>query len=114
MTTKHQLSTNFEKHTSKNPLQKLLVENFYRNLIELARPLKPTNIIDVGCGEGMTLNRLIKENVGKKHEGIEYSQLAISLSKSINPKLKIIHGSIYDLPYKDNSFDLVVCTEVSR
>lgn len=105
-------STNFEKHSSKNPLQKMLIENFYKNLIELSKPLKPNSILDVGCGEGITLNRLIGENIGKKLEGIESSKLAIELSKKINPNLNIKYGNIYSLPYKDGAFDLVICTEV--
>lgn len=106
------LSTNFQKHTSKNPLQKFLIENFYRNLIELSRPLKPVNILDAGCGEGFSLNKLSENKIGKKLEGIENSKTAIILSKKINPNLNIKFGSVYKLPYKNNSFDLVICTEV--
>lgn len=106
------LSTNFEKHTSKNPLQKLFIENFYKNLIKLAKPLNPITVLDAGCGEGITLNKLIENGVGDKLEGVDYSDLAITLSKKINPQLNIRHGSVYSLPYEDNSFDLVICTEV--
>jgi 2-polyprenyl-3-methyl-5-hydroxy-6-metoxy-1,4-benzoquinol methylase len=106
------LSTNFEKHTNKNPLQKILINNFYANLLKIARPLSPTNILDAGCGEGITLDKLIKNNIGKKLEGIENSEVAIELSKKVNPHLNIKYGSVYSLPYKDASFDLVICTEV--
>lgn len=106
------LSSNFEKHTSKNPLQKILIENFYKNLIELSQPLKPFSILDAGCGEGITLNKLINNGIGEKLEGVEPLKLAIKLSKKVNPNLKIIQGDIYSLPYKKNSFDLVICTEV--
>ena len=106
------LSTNFEKHTNKNLLQKILINNFYANLLRIARPLKPVNILDAGCGEGITLDKLIKNNIGKKLEGIENSEVAIELSKKVNPHLNIKYGSVYSLPYKDASFDLVICTEV--
>ena len=45
-------------------------------------------------------------------EGIEYLQAAIDLGKKTYPDIKITKGTIYELPYKDNSFDLVLCTEV--
>lgn len=106
------LSSNFEKHTSKNPLQKILIGNFYKNLVELSKPLKPYSILDAGCGEGITLNKLIQNGVGEKLEGIEPLKLAIKLSKKVNPNLKIIQGDIYSLPYRKNSFDLIICTEV--
>lgn len=106
------LSTNFEKHTSKNPLQKLLIKNFYKNLLNLAKPLNPTSILDAGCGEGITLNKLLQNGIGKNLEGIEYSKHAIEISKKIYPKQKIKYGTVYDLPYKSDAFDLVICTEV--
>lgn len=109
---KAQLSTNFAKHTSKNPLQGLLINNFYSTLVTTIKPLNPKNILDAGCGEGFTLLKLVEKGIGKKLEGIENSQLAIDLSKKVNPQLTIKHGSIYSLPYKDGSFDLVISTEV--
>lgn len=110
--TKTSLPTNFVKHTSKNPLQRLLINNFYSSLVSLAKSLNPTTILDAGCGEGFTMNKLSKSGVGKKIEGVEYSKEAITLGKKIFPNLIFKEGSAYELPYKDNSFDLVVCTEV--
>jgi 2-polyprenyl-3-methyl-5-hydroxy-6-metoxy-1,4-benzoquinol methylase len=110
--TKTPLPTNFVKHTSKNPIQKLLIKNFYFSLISLAKPLKAESILDAGCGEGFTMKKLLKSGVGKKIEGIEYSKDSILLGKKLFPYLTFKEGSVYELPYQDNSFDLVVCTEV--
>lgn len=107
-----QLSTNFQKHTNKNPLQKFLIRNFYRSFISLTRPLRPNSILDVGCGEGFTLNELYFKKIGKKLEGVDNSKTALSLGKNLFPYLSLNYASIYKLPYKDNSFDLVVCMEV--
>lgn len=109
---KTQLPTNYLKHTSKNPLQKFLINNFYSTLISLAKPLNPKTVLDAGCGEGFTLNKLMLNKIGKSIEGVERSKEAISLGKKLFPQANIKQGSIYELPYKDNSFDLVVCTEV--
>lgn len=109
---KTQLPTNFLKHTSKNPIQKFLINNFNSYLVSLAKPLSPKNILDAGCGEGFTMHNLIKNNIGQAVTGIEFSKDAITLGKKLFPNLNIKEGSAYDLPFKDNSFDLVVCTEV--
>ncbi|MEX2007361.1 MAG: methyltransferase domain-containing protein [Candidatus Levyibacteriota bacterium] len=106
------LSTNYSKHASRNPLQRLLINNFYSELLSIAKSLEPVSILDAGCGEGFTLVKLIENGIGKKLEGVEYSEIAIKLSKKINPHLNIRFGTVYELPYKDNSFDLVLCTEV--
>lgn len=110
--TKNPLPTNFIKHTSKNPIQKFLIKNFYYSLISLAKPLKAESILDAGCGEGFTMNKLRENGIGIKIEGIEYSKEAIAFGKKLFPDLIIKQGSVYELPYKDNSFDLIICTEV--
>lgn len=103
---------NYKKHTSKNPIQRLLLWNFFRTLLGLISEEKVESILDVGCGEGFTLNRLKKHGIGKRLEGIEHSIGAIELGKKVYPDIKIKQGDIYKLPYQDNSFDLVLCTEV--
>lgn len=103
---------NYKKHTHKNPIQRFLLANFFRNLVSLTKAKTVDSILDVGCGEGFTLNRLKENRIGKKLEGIEYLQAAIDLGKKTYPDIKIVKGDIYELPYKDNAFDLVLCTEV--
>lgn len=109
---KSQLSSNFQKHTSKSQLQKLLIDNFYRSLITLIKPLRLKTILDVGCGEGFSLSKMREQHIGTTLEGIDYSKKAISLGKKMFPNLSLKQGSIYKLPYKNNTFDLVLCTEV--
>ncbi len=105
-------TTNFDKHTTKNPIGRVFLNNFLNTVVKTTRPLNIDTILDVGYGEGFTLARLKKEKIGKSHEGIEYEDAAIELGKKLYPILEIKKGDIYKLPYKDNSFDLVVCTEV--
>lgn len=105
-------SSNYEKHTTKNPIGKLFLNNFLTTVVKTIRPLNIDSVLDVGCGEGFTLYRLQKEKIGKEFEGIEVDAGAIELGKKLYPRLVIKQGDIYKLPYKSNSFDLVVCTEV--
>ncbi len=105
-------TTNFEKHTNQNPISKFFLDNFSKVLIESITPLKPQSILDVGAGEGFVLEKLRKNKIGKKLEGIEYMDEAIALGKKTNPLVKIKKGDIYKLPYKDNAFELIICTEV--
>lgn len=110
--TKTPLPTNFVKHTNKNPIQKFLISNFYSALISLAKPTLAKTVLDAGCGEGFTMGKLAKFKIGEKIEGIEYSKETILLGKKLFPNLTFKEGSVYDMPYKNDSFDLVVCTEV--
>ena len=103
---------NFVKHTTKNPLQKFLIENFYKRLIAETKNLEIDNVLDVGCGEGFTLKRFSQEKIGKKLEGVDFLDSAIEIGKKLHPEITLKQGDIYELEYKNDSFDLVMATEV--
>ena len=106
------LTDNYRKHKTSSALQRKLLANFTDTLVAEAKKLQPQSILDVGCGEGFTLERLRLEGIGKKLEGVDYLDRAIELGKKEHPDLNLKQGSIFDLKYKDNSFDLVICSEV--
>ena len=66
-------TSNFEKHASKNPLQKLLIGNFYKALLILAKDLKVKTILDAGCGEGFTLQKFYEAKIGEHLEELAES-----------------------------------------
>ncbi len=105
-------TTNFEKHTTQNPISRFFLNNFTTLLISEIKVLKPESVLDVGAGEGFVLEKLRTNKIGKRLEGIEYMQEAIELGKITHPKVTIKKGDIYKLPYKDNAFELLICTEV--
>jgi len=105
-------TTNFEKHSSNNPLQKILLDNFYREFFLMLESKNIESVLDAGCGEGITLRKFKDKGIGKKHEGIEYMEEAIEIGKKVNPDISIKKGDIYKLPFKDSTFDVVICTEV--
>src|SRR5579859_5813607 len=102
------LTTNLEKHTTQNPISKFFLHNFRNLLLDQAKQLHPNSVLDVGAGEGFTLESLRKQKIGKKLEGIEYMDDALALAKKLHPRVKIKKGDIYKLPYKANSFDLII------
>ncbi|MCL4416912.1 MAG: class I SAM-dependent methyltransferase [Actinobacteria bacterium] len=103
---------NYSKHTSKNPLKQFFINNFFKTLIGDLKNLKIETVLDVGCGEGFSLNKLRENKIGKTYEGIDFSKDAILLGKKMYSKLNLKQGNAYKLNYKNNSFDLVLCTEV--
>jgi len=63
-------------------------------------------ILDVGCGKGFLLYEFTQVVPGIEVVGLDISQYAIDNAKpEINPFLQM--GKAQDLPYEDNSFDLV-------
>ena len=105
-------TSNFEKHTTGNPISRYFLNNFTNVLVEEIKKLQPESILDVGAGEGFILQKLHDNAIGKKLEGIEYMDEAIALGKVMHPQIHLKQGDIYHLPHKDNSFDVVICSEV--
>lgn len=105
-------TSNYQKHINQNPIQQVLINNFYKSFFGVLKPLKPKKILDVGCGEGITLKKLEERKIGEKNEGIDNLDEAIKIAAKIYPTLNIKKGDIYNMEYKDNSFDVVLCTEV--
>lgn len=73
-------------------------------------------ILDIGCGGGVNVERFLKMTENKVF-GLDYSELAVERSAALNRlaidegRCKIIQGSVSDLPFDDNSFDIVTAFE---
>jgi ubiquinone/menaquinone biosynthesis C-methylase UbiE len=73
-------------------------------------------ILDIGCGGGATLQRLLKRSKNSKVYGIDISDESIKKAKEVNEKelgksVFIEKGSATELPYADRCFDLVTAVE---
>lgn len=68
-------------------------------------PVNVRSILDLGCGDGTVSNHLVDD--GSSVVGVDISFEALRYFKG-----KGIIGSLEQLPFKDNSFDLVICAEV--
>lgn len=68
--------------------------------------------MDAGCGEGF-IDNILLENIGDiSIKGLEYTKEALHIAKEMNPQVEYIQGDICDMPFDDNSVDIVICTEV--
>ncbi len=73
---------------------------------------KDVTILDIGCGGGVNVERFLKmtnENV----YGLDYSEISVEESTNLNKlaieegRCEIIQGSVSELPFEDNKFDIV-------
>ena len=73
-------------------------------------------ILDIGCGGGATLKRLLQRSKDAKVYGIDISEDSVAKAKKVNKDLLdkqvfIEQGSVSQLPYEDAKFDLVTAVE---
>jgi len=103
----------YDKYHTKNPIARKLMEGFFGALDKNLNNVKVSTVLEAGCGEGEVTNFIYKKF--PKLETIKGIELEIETVKEANirhPHLDITQGSIYELPFKDRSFDLVVASEV--
>ena len=91
---KMQVTYNYLKHTSKGKFRQWTIENLNSALIKELKKLNLKTVLDAGCGEGFTLERLRKENIASKYVGFDGSSIAVKLGEAIFPKLIIKNYNI--------------------
>ncbi|WP_033148833.1 class I SAM-dependent methyltransferase [Prevotella sp. P6B1] len=73
-------------------------------------------ILDIGCGGGATLQRLLKRSQGSTVYGIDISEESVAKARQVNARVLnkqvfVCQGSAEQLPYDDETFDLVTAVE---
>jgi SAM-dependent methyltransferase len=85
---------------------------FRRRIIELAGLCGDEDVLDAGCGTGLTTLRIAEQHPGCKVYGLDLSPKMIEVARNdaaergLGVDLRI--GSITDLPYPDAAFDVVL------
>lgn len=103
-----ELRGNYQKYNNNNPLMRIVISNFLKKIKDLIDMIKFDNMLDIGCGEGFVLHYLRSKNA----TGVDISRTALKVAKSLNPNYKFIEASIYDLPFKNDNFDIIIVLEV--
>lgn len=104
-------STNYEKFQTRNPIVRRLIDRFYDRVAATIAPLGVASALDAGCGEGETLVRLAGL-LPPRVAAVDVSEEAVRFAAQRLPSVDVARHSIENLPFADDSFELVVCLEV--
>lgn len=105
-------TSNLAKHTTTNPIQKRLIDRFHAKLTELVKAEQPESVLDAGCGEGFTAEIFLQAMPALNLTGFDPYEPCIDVARLRNPRAEFLVGDIYEIPFEDNSFDVVCCFEV--
>ena len=90
-----------------------IIQSRERIILDLLREfnfskLSDKKILDVGCGYGGELRNIVKYGAKPNHlYGIELIEDRIEIAKDVNPNINFRCGNALNLPYQDESFDIV-------
>jgi len=106
------LKSKHAKYYTANPISGRLVKFFFRNITELYLSVEAESIFDGGCGEGFILNTLNKARPVRSCYALDLDINEVKDASVNLPFCDVRQGSLYEIPFKDDSFDLVICSEV--
>ena len=104
-------TTNYQKFQTKNPLVQKLFTRFYNSIAGILQPLGAQSVLDAGCGEGETEERL-QDILPEKVDGFDINPDCVEFTKERHPRWGFSVQDIFNLPYEDSSYDAVICLEV--
>lgn len=101
----------YDKYATKNRISRALVGGFLRSVTSLYRSAGAKSVLEVGCGEGKLADHLVRS--APRPERFLATDLSLERQAlDIDPVIEFSEASVYDLPFEDGSFDLVLCCEV--
>jgi len=95
----YQRDLNDPKHKYRADLQSRL-------MVDMLKPAQGQSVLGIGCGTGMHLSRL--NQMGLQVTGLDPSPYMLDIvKKNLGDRVDLHRGFAEDLPFDDNSFDLV-------
>lgn len=102
----------FDKYNSSNPIVKKLMHGFFSSIASILSEIEFEHVLEAGCGEGHVSDFLYRTRPGIQVDAFDISEKVIEQAKKEYPAIHFSTGSIYDIKCPDNSYDLVVASEV--
>lgn len=107
------VGTGSNKYQMRNPIGKLLIQQFDRTISKLVREINPKTILEVGCGEGHVTQILLNQTNASIHcTDISHTILKQAQDAIASPRASFDNKSIYELNSEVDRAELVVCCEV--
>ncbi len=85
--------------------------------LDLANVPAEGEILDIGCGGGANLSRLMDRGLRTKVTGVDYSSVSVEKSRKVNAdaiakgRCKVLEASVASLPFKDETFAMATAFE---
>jgi SAM-dependent methyltransferase len=82
-------------------------DEYYDWVLDLLQPSPGQELLDVACGAGFLVKAALDR--GQSATGVDISPVALRRAQLLAPQGRYVEGPAEELPFADNSFDLVTC-----
>ena len=85
--------------------------------LDLANIPAEGEILDIGCGGGANLARLMARSLSAKVTGVDHSSVSVEKSSKVNAdevakgRCKVLEANVSSLPFKDDTFAMATAFE---
>jgi 2-polyprenyl-3-methyl-5-hydroxy-6-metoxy-1,4-benzoquinol methylase len=100
------------KYETRNPLAQRLLRGFFSALGALGRDIQFSSVYEAACGEGYITEFLIESFRGITVNSTDISESKIAIARQRVPNGNFSTVSIYNTKENNESYDLVIATEV--
>ena len=69
------------------------------------------SVLDVPCGRGRLLKAVSRQALGAALVGLDVNREMVAQAQRAVPAARVQVGSVYAIPFRDESFDAVLCNE---
>jgi SAM-dependent methyltransferase len=108
-------SPNLHKYTSGGRVYHWHLRQFMHLLYETLVQTGPQSVLDAGCGEGFVTRFLHRQRPEWRLTGVDVNAEALAYARrhpDHTGDVRYRDGDLYDLPFDDDAFDTVLCSEV--
>ena len=101
---------NYDQNRYSSDKQKKTDERAKSAVLDLVGNVKHKTVLDCGCGTGRFAD--LFEQRGARVVGMDTSENMIKIAKKKVPSAEFIIGDVFNMPFKESQFDIVVCSQV--
>lgn len=106
-------SANKQKYSRSSRIAQWHLNSVMEAIYQLLAESGGASILDAGCGEGFLTDYLARRDPSLRLTGVDMSSEAIAYAEErFGERARFRTGNVYKLPFSDNSFDVVLCSEV--
>ena len=111
-TTKHLKNEDVNKYETKNPIVRLVHNNFFGCQRRLMNGIDFETVFEAGCGGGYVTEFIKQQFPTAEIYAMDINEEKLSLAKARIKDVQFSVGTIYDINHQDNAFDLVISNQV--